>query len=290
MALNFLGMCSPPVHTKPGSACAEIDVKHFSNWRELPMAALLTEGINQFAVRFARTVLPNVMARRQRVLPVGIRNLAQLGELGAGPFLVEGDISQFGPTARVRVTVRNMQGGAAAPCLMQAEVAAAVAGELAVLDGTAAHSDSIAPLLWDVAHDPLLRLDQPFAQLDRFGFHVSPGCPLLEEHFPGFAVAPGSLVLAFLWEQAARRLGVRAAHLRIDDARFVRPVTPGMVYSCSVRALVAEGKPERHRFVVSGPDGSVHTQGVFHFTDEQLDSPTAQQAHAGMDLRDEVAA
>ena len=278
MALNFLGMCSPPVHTDTNRARAEIDVKHFSNWRDLPMAALLTEGINQFAVRFARTVLPNVMERRQRVLPVGIRNLAQLGELGTGPFLVEGDISQFGPTARVRVTVRNMAPGAASPCLMQAEVAAAVAGEAAVLDGMPAHADNVPPLLWNVDHDPLFRLAGPFLQQDRFGFHVSPSCPLLEEHFPGFAVAPGSLVLAFVWEQAARRLGLATTQLRIDDARFVRPVTPGIAYTCTLRDVSSVEKPGRHRFVVSAADGSVHSQGIFHF--EQAGAVGAAKAGA----------
>ncbi len=285
MALNFLGICSPPVHTDATRARAEIDIKRFSNWRDLPVAALLTEGINQFAVRFARTVLPNVMERRQRVLPVGLRNLAQLGELGSGPFLVEGDVSQYGPTARVRITVRSMQGGATAPCLMQAEVAAAVAGEGAVLDGTQQHTDSVLPLLWDVDHDPLFRPDAPFVQPDRFGFHVSASCPLLEEHFPGFAVAPGSLVLAYVWEQAARRLGVRGGHLRIDDARFVRPVTPGIVYTCTLRDGGAAGKPGSHRFVISAPDGAVHTQGVFHFDAAGGDAGTTAPATS-----DEVAA
>ncbi len=265
MALNFLGMCSPPVHTAANNARAEIDVKRFSSWRELPMAALLTEGINQFAVRFARTVLPNVTERRQRVLPVGIRNLAQLGELGTGPFQVEGEISQFGPTARVQVTVRGMQGGVAAPSLMQAEVAAAVAGTIGVLDGTSAHADSVPPLAWDIEKNPLFYRDGPFAQMDHFGFHVSPSCPLLEEHFPGFAVAPGSLVMAFIWGQAALRLGWRGDNLRIDDARFVRPVTPGVAYTCTLRDVSTDGKQDRHRFVVSALDGTVHTQGVFHF-------------------------
>jgi 3-hydroxymyristoyl/3-hydroxydecanoyl-(acyl carrier protein) dehydratase len=264
MALNFLGMCSLPVHTAPGRACAEIDVKRFSNWRDTPMSALLTEGINQFAVRFARTVLPGVMDRRQRVLPVGIRNLQQLAELGSGPFLVEGEISQFGPTARVRITVRNMSTAPGAP-LMQAEVAAAVAGESAVLDGTPAHTDNVPALLWNVAEDPLFRLAGQTGQADRFDFHVSPGCPLLEEHFPGFPVAPGSLVLAFIWKQAALRIGVRAPQLRIDDARFVRPVTPGVAYTCALRDLAADGKPQRYRFMVTAPDGSVHSQGIFHF-------------------------
>lgn len=264
MALNFLDMCSLPVHTAPYRACAEIDVKRFSNWRDLPMSALLTEGINQFAVRFARTVLPKVMESRLRVLPVGIRNLQQLGDLGMGPFLVEGDVSQFGPTARVRITVRRMA-AQATPVLMQAEVAAAVAGEVSVADGTAAHADGVPPLQWQVNSDPLFRLTSPFGQLDRYGFQVNPGCPLLEEHFPGFAVAPGSLVLAFVWEQTARRLGVRGNQLRIDDARFVRPVTPGIEYTCSLRDLAVDGKPGRYRFVLSAANGEVHTQGVFHF-------------------------
>jgi hypothetical protein len=264
MALNFLDMCSLPVHTAPYRACAEIDVKRFSNWRDLPMTALLTEGINQFAVRFARTVLPKVMASRLRVLPVGIRNLQQLAELGMGPYLVEGDISQIGPTARVRITVRKM-GAEATPILMQAEVAAAVAGEVAVVDGTAAHADNVPPLQWQVNSDPLFRLAGPFSQIDRYGFQVNPGCPLLEEHFPGFAVAPGSLVLAFIWEQTARRLGVRGKRLQIDDARFVRPVTPGVDYICSLRDLAVDGKPGRFRFVLSAANGDIHTQGVFHF-------------------------
>ncbi|KQQ33012.1 hypothetical protein ASF61_13085 [Duganella sp. Leaf126] len=264
MALNFLDMCSLPVHTSPYRACAEIDVKRFSNWRDLPMSALLTEGINQFAVRFARTVLPKVMEGRLRVLPVGIRNLATHGELGLGPFLVEGDVSQFGPTARVRITVRKMA-AQATPILMEAEVAAAVAGAAAVADGTTAHADGVPPLQWQVNDDPLFRLTAPFGQLDRYGFQVNPGCPLLEEHFPGFAVAPGSLVLAFVWEQVARRLGVRGNALRIDDARFVRPVTPGIDYLCTLRELAADGKPGRYRFVLGSASGDVHTQGVFHF-------------------------
>lgn len=264
MALNFLDMCSLPVHTAPFRACAEIDVKRFSNWRDLPMSALLTEGINQFAVRFARTVLPKVTEGRLRVLPVGIRNLEQLGELGQGPFLVEGDVSQFGPTARVCITVRRMA-AQATPLLMRAEVAAAVAGQAAVADGTPAHADGVPPLRWQVNSEPLFHLTSPFSQLDRYGFQVNPGCPLLEEHFPGFAVAPGSLVLAFVWEQTARRLGVRGNQLRIDDARFVRPVTPGVDYTCSLRGLAADGKPGRYRFVLSAASGEVHTQGVFHF-------------------------
>ena len=279
MALNFLDMCSLPVHTAPYRACAEIDVKRFSNWRDLPMTALLTEGINQFAVRFSRTVLPKVMGSKLRVLPVGIRNLVQLDELGTGPFLVEGDVSQFGPTARVRITVRKM-GTEATPVLMQAEVAAAVAGEAAVLDGTAAHADSVPPLQWRVNSDPLFRLAQPFSQTDRFGFQVHPGCPLLEEHFPGFAVAPGSLVLAFVWEQTARRLGVRGKQLRIDDARFVRPVTPGSDYTVTLRDLAIDGKPERFRFMLSAANGEVHTQGVFHFegVNDGLAAPQDQEA------------
>lgn len=264
MALNFLDMCSPPVHTASDRACAEIDVKRFSNWRDLPMSALLTEGINQFAVRFARTVLPNVMEGRLRVLPVGIRNLEQVAELGQGPFLVEGDVSQFGPTARVRISVRKMA-AYATPVLMRAEVAAAVAGVVAVADGTAAHADSVSPLQWQVSSDPLFHLTSPLNQLDRYGFEVNPDCPLLEEHFPGFAVAPGSLMLAFVWEQAARRLGVASNKLRIDDARFVRPITPGVQYTCSLRNLAADGKPGRYRFVLSAANGEVHTQGVFHF-------------------------
>lgn len=264
MALNFLDMCSLPVYTEPYHACAEIDVRRFSNWRDLPMNALLTEGINQFAVRFSRTVLPKVMENRLRVLPVGIRNLQQLSELGTGPFLVEGDISQFGPTARVLITVRTMA-AQATPVLMQAEVAAAVAGEVAVTDCTSAHSDSVQPLLWQVNNDPLFRLTSPFSQIERYGFQVNPGCPLLEEHFPGFAVAPGSLLLSFIWEQTARRLGVRGKQLRIDDARFVRPVTPGVDYTCSLRDLSADGKPDRFRFIVNAANGEVHAQGVFHF-------------------------
>ncbi|PRC94386.1 hypothetical protein [Solimicrobium silvestre] len=264
MALNFLDMCSLPVYTAPYHACAEIDVKRFSNWRDLPMNALLTEGMNQFAVRFARTVLPKVMGSRLRVLPVGIRNLQQLDELGTGPFLVEGDVSQFGPTARVRITVRKM-GAEATPVLMQAEVAAAVAGVVAVADGTPAHANSVPPLNWQVNDDPLFRLTSPFSQIDRYGFQVNPGCPLLEEHFPGFAVAPGSLVLSFVWEQTARRLGVRGKQLQIDDARFVRPVIPGVDYTCSLRDLAADGKPGRFRFVLSSANGDVHSQGIFHF-------------------------
>lgn len=263
MALNFLGMCSLPVHTAPARACAEIDVKRFSNWRDTPMSALLTEGINQFAVRFARTVLPGVMERRQRVLPVGIRNLQQLGDLGPGPFLVEGDVSQFGPTARVRITVRGMS-AVPGPVLMQAEVAAAVAGEGAVLDGMPAHADNVPPMRWNVKDDPLFRLAASTGEADRFGFEVSPTCPLLEEHFPGFPVAPGSLVLAFVWEQAARRVGVRAPQLRIDDARFVRPVTPGVAYACTLRDVSTDDKPQRYRFVVTAPDGAIASQGIFH--------------------------
>jgi 3-hydroxymyristoyl/3-hydroxydecanoyl-(acyl carrier protein) dehydratase len=277
MALNFLGMCSLPVYHEPGRARAEIDVKRFTNWRDTPMSALLTEGINQFAVRFARTVLPGVMERRQRVLPVGIRNLQQLGDLGTGPFLVEGDVSQFGPTARVRITVSRMAAVPGAP-LMKAEIAAAVAGEGAVLDGMPGHVDNIPPLVWNVAADPLFRPTGPTGQLDRFGFEVSATCPLLEEHFPGFPVAPGSLVLAHVWEQTARRLGVRGAQLSIDDARFVRPVTPGVPYTCTLRDLAQDGKPQRWRFVLTSPDGAVHTQGIFHFAGLPVGVPEEQIA------------
>ena len=281
MALNFLSMCSLPVYTAPYHACAEIDVKRFSNWRDLPMNALLTEGINQFAVRFARTILPKVMGSRLRVLPVGIRNLQQLSELGTGPFLVEGDISQFGPTARVLITVR-MMGAEATPVLMQAEVGAAVAGEVAVTDCTSAHSDSVQPMQWQVNNDPLFCLTTPVSQIDRFSFQVNPGCPLLEEHFPGFAVAPGSLLLSFVWKQTARRLGVRGKQLRIDDARFVRPVTPGVDYTCSLRDLSADDKPGRFRFILNAANGDVHAQGVFHFEDlrDSLAAPQDEQTEA----------
>lgn len=275
MALNFLGMCSLPVHTTPYRACAEIDVKRFSNWRELPMTALLIEGINQFAVRFTRTVLAQVMGSKLRVLPVRIRNLMQLDEPGIGPFLVEGEISQFGPTARVRITVRKM-GSEATPALLQAEVTAAVAGKVAILNDTAAHVNGMPPSWWHAIHDPLFRLTRPIGQTDRFGFQVNASCPLLKEHFPDFAVAPASLVLTFIWEQTARHLDVRGKQLRIEDARFVRPVIPGVDYTCTLRHLAIDGTPERCRFVLSTINDEVHTQGVFHIKGVNCDLAISQ--------------
>ena len=67
-------------------------------------------------------------------------------------------------------------------------------------------------------------------------FYFDPHDPIYEEHFPGAAVVPGSLIIdAFIQAAAGRRNACPTFTIRIDNFRFKRFITPGK-YAFSIQS------------------------------------------------------
>lgn len=56
---------------------------------------------------------------------------------------------------------------------------------------------------------------------------LSSSHPVFAGHFPTQPIVPGALLLDMLIRYAARQLSTSVAGIRIDQAKFLRPVGPG---------------------------------------------------------------
>lgn len=221
-ATRFLEICGPV-----GAAGeARIAPRRYSRWAECLPFTLLLEGLHQFAVRLAYQVTgrsPEI----ERLLPAAIKSLDVESALEAEEWEVRGSAIPFGPTVRVRAAARRA--GLVADEI-RAELVVAVAGRTGgrAVETRMAAGVARAPL----GPTSLFTAAAARSSADLCAFCVNAEAPLLAEHFPGFPVAPGSLVLGRVAQSLGEKLGSAFAWRGLRDVQFVRPVTPGPVFSC----------------------------------------------------------
>ncbi|ANJ68032.1 hypothetical protein A9404_12185 [Halothiobacillus diazotrophicus] len=80
------------------------------------------------------------------------------------------------------------------------------------------------------------------------------GHPVFAGHFPTQPIVPGALLLDMVLCHAAHRLSVSPTDLRIEQAKFLRPVSPGEAIDLT---LQAPGDSALHRFNIRVGDVSV---------------------------------
>lgn len=68
-----------------------------------------------------------------------------------------------------------------------------------------------------------------------FTFDLNAECPLLAEHFPGFAVAPASLILGLVRHLLAEK-GLLVGAWQLRNLRLQKPMLPGTDYCCQFQA------------------------------------------------------
>lgn len=94
-----------------------------------------------------------------------------------------------------------------------------------------------------------------------FRFEINRDCSLLDEHFPGFPIAPASLVLSFVFDELSALVPINHDRLDLRATRFSKPITPGHSYRCSVRADALDATQSLVRFTVVGEALDVHVRG-----------------------------
>src|SRR4051812_48901600 len=94
--------------------------------------------------------------------------------------------------------------------------------------------------------------------------------PAYAGHFPGRPILPGVVIVAEVLAAIERDSGRAASSWRIDNVKFLLPVTPGMPLVLSQRA---EGKAVR--FEVRGPSGPVAAGRLTPTPDVPASHPTS---------------
>ncbi len=68
-----------------------------------------------------------------------------------------------------------------------------------------------------------------------FMFDLNAECPLLAEHFPGFAVAPASLILGLVRHLLAEK-GLLVGPCQLRNLRLQKPMLPATDYCCQFQS------------------------------------------------------
>ena len=76
--------------------------------------------------------------------------------------------------------------------------------------------------------------------------------PAYAGHFPGHPILPGVVIVAEVLAAIERDTGRAASSWRIDNVKFISPVTPGMPLR-----LLHDADAKSVRFEVIGPSGPV---------------------------------
>jgi hypothetical protein len=226
--------------------------------------SLLIEGLNQFAVRLGRQCSRHDVASTGRLLPVAIKSLEIAGQVQADEIALRGEVIAFGTTLRIQVSGRYASTGAD---VVRATIVVAEVGrsETKTMSHTARATDASGFSSADSDAAPLL-LAAPLSRADdAFAFVVNPRCALLNEHFPSFPIAPGSLVIGYVAARFCERLGSAFAWNRLSDVQFLAPLVPGPTFRGSVQPDPSPSKATRtgRTFTLLAGDKQVVMRGTF---------------------------
>ncbi len=258
MTTGFLEITAP-FAPPPGTLRAEAVLSpcRYAGWREVAPAVLVLEGLNQFAVRLAMHGLARL--DEARLLPAAVKALSMEGVLDREEMRVEGTAAPFGPTFRVSLTARRAD--AVGPVVRAEIVVARVAGA----PPPSAPSGRATP--WPGGPSPhpggppVLAPVPTRSPAEVCAFRVDPLAVLLAEHFPGFPVAPGSLVVGYVADALCMAGSGAPGWTGLRDVQFLRPVVPGQTFSCRLLAAPRQA-PGDAAFEVVDEEGRAATRGV----------------------------
>jgi len=213
----FLSMCSSiNFERDKESATAKLSLNNwpFSNLHQPEI--LVLEGLNQFAVRIATAFYPD--NGKKRYLPTMIEKFQIERREFAPKLIISGRCEMVHDSCRVICTVTTDYDD------IIATAAIMVSKTLFDILTPAFENNKLDIPVWEMERNANI---QPITAPVSFWFNSAH--PIFTEHFPGYAVAPGSLLI----EIVLRRLMQFYPTMRtvtISRVKFVQSVRPDMQY------------------------------------------------------------
>lgn len=251
---TFLSICSSLCLVQhEAKAAAVLNIKNWTSWRHSLPEKLLLEGVNQFAVRISTAFYPD--EEKKRYLPTIIEKFqSALNDIPSN-LIISGRCERLHDACRVVCDVT-------------------VAGDREdKIIATAVVIVSKIQFQFSMATPEKTRPDLPLWMADITVDNQSlttPVClyfnsahPLFSEHFPGYAVAPGAMVVDII----IKRLKLFSPWMRslsLSKIKFITPILPNTHYCLKLQFLKNE---LCFSFcIVSLHSGESATVGIINFT------------------------
>lgn len=219
----FLSICSPlkpDLTTRWATAALSLNQWPFRNYHQ--PESLMLEGLNQFAVRIATAVYPD--SGKKHYLPTMIENFQTVPKEFPAQLVISGCCEMVHDTCRVmcNVTADDDDTIIATAVIMVSKV-------LFDISTATRENDNPDLPLWVME----LNVDN-HAITDPVSFCFNDTHPLFTEHFPGYAVAPGSMLVDIV----LKRLMLfypRMHSITLSRVKFVQAVLPDIPHCLYLR-------------------------------------------------------